>query len=218
VQISVERVENPRAAANRSGTLSLELWALPEPFAGGRFEGHHLAGVEIGCVSGQCELALQPIEVAFTPPPAGEWQIGLMLREWTADGFVTRDFANFAARYVSALAVEQAPEPVVEQAIVLVVEENVSTLVETAPAAEAEVARVAATARVPRTRTRAAATAKRISINSADLEELAAVKGLSAKLAERIVRKRPFHSLAELVEIKGLGEKVLAKIRTKLKL
>src|SRR5580658_1839166 len=83
VQISVERVENPRPAGNRSGTLSLELWALPAPFAGGRFQGRHLAGVEIGSVHGRSERALQPVDLAFTPPPAGTWQIVLMLREWT---------------------------------------------------------------------------------------------------------------------------------------
>ena len=53
VQIQVERAENPRAVTNRSGTLSLELWAVSEPFNGGSFQGHHLAGVEIGSINGK---------------------------------------------------------------------------------------------------------------------------------------------------------------------
>jgi DNA uptake protein ComE-like DNA-binding protein len=47
---------------------------------------------------------------------------------------------------------------------------------------------------------------------------LAAVKGLSLKLAERILKKRPFRSLDELTKVEGVGGETLAKIRTKLKL
>jgi hypothetical protein len=109
VEFDVERVENPRSEENRGGTLSLELWALPAPYTGGRFQGHHLAGVEIGSLNGQSQWAMQPIDLAFSPPPAGTWQIVLMLREWTACGFVTRDFASFAAPFVTAPAVEKTP-------------------------------------------------------------------------------------------------------------
>jgi hypothetical protein len=180
VQISVDRVENPRPSSNGSGTLSLELWALPGPFAGGRFQGRHLTGVEIGSVDGGCELALQPIDLAFTPPPAGEWQIVLMLREWTAGGFVTRDYTNFATPFVSASVVERAP------------------------------GRKARAAGNP--------PGKRVSVNTARVEELAAVKGFSRKLAEGVVKQRPFASLDDLRRVKGMGPKILARVRTSLKL
>ena len=180
-QISVGRVENPRAAANRSGTLSLELWALSAPFAGGRFQGHHLAGVEIGSVNGQSELMLQPIELLFTPPPPGCWHIVLMLREWTAAGFMTRDFTNFATPFVAAPVVKKAPAP--------------------------EVPRAAANA-----------SAKCVSVNTARVEELAAVQGLSTKLAEGIVKQRPFATLDDLRRVRGLGASILAKVRSSLKL
>jgi competence ComEA-like helix-hairpin-helix protein len=181
VQISVGRVENPRAVANRSGTLSLELWALSAPFAGGRFQGHHLAGVEIGSVNGQSELVLQPIDLAFTPPPPGNWQIVLMLREWTAAGFMTRDYTNFATRFVSPPAVAKAPAPEVPKAA-------------------------------------ANASAKCVSVNTARVEELAAVNGLSTKLAEGIVKHRPFASLDDLRRVKGLGASIMARVRSSLKL
>jgi competence ComEA-like helix-hairpin-helix protein len=57
-----------------------------------------------------------------------------------------------------------------------------------------------------------------VSVNAARVEELAAVKGLSPKLAEAIVKKRPFASLDELRRVKGLGANILAKVRSSLKL
>ena len=223
VQIQVGRVENPRVAANRSGTLSLELWALSEPFAGGRFQGHHLAGVEIGSVNSQNELILQPIDLGFTAPPAGNWQIVLMLREWTRAGFVTRDFTNFPTRFISAFLENKAPATVIDEPFVSALEK----------AAPAEVAKersrrqtlTAAARKIPKSnglassaKTRVDASTKRISVNSASAEELAAVKGLSTKLAERIIKNRPFGSLDELGHIKGLRTKLLTKVRSRLKL
>jgi predicted flap endonuclease-1-like 5' DNA nuclease len=222
VQISVGHVENPRPETNRSGTLSLELWALSAPFAGGRFQGHHLAGVEIGSVNGQGGLALQPIDLAFTPPPAGDWQIVLMLREWTAAGFVTRDFANFATRFVSMPVPETSPAPTVKEPSVPIAE-KLSTMVVGKPAAPAvakapapEVAKPAAPAAPAQAPVEGSA--KRASVNTAGIEELAAVKGLSTKLAEGIVKERPFASLDDLRRVKGLGAKILAKVRSSLKL
>src|ERR1035438_6132548 len=94
VHLSVEHIENPRDAANCSGTLALELWALAAPYAGGSFQGRHLAGVAIGALSGQNESTSTSFELPFSSPPAGEWHFVLMLREWTAAGYVTRDFTN----------------------------------------------------------------------------------------------------------------------------
>ena len=55
--------------------------------------------------SGNHHWVLRPV---FLRPPlrAGQWNIVLMLREWTPSGFVTRDFANFDAPYV-----QTAPRP-----------------------------------------------------------------------------------------------------------
>jgi DNA uptake protein ComE-like DNA-binding protein len=245
-QISVERVENPRAAENRSGTLSLELWALSAPYAGGRFHGHHLAGVQIGSVNGQSELTLQPIDLAFAAPPAGNWQIVLMLREWTAGGFVTRDFASFATPFISApvpepapnpvdekpqgpaaaavscLCGERAPAPAAEEHCVPVVEKAVAAVVAPAPAPVTAGAPAQEDAKAPApvstVKAPADAGARRVSVNTAGVEELAAVNGLSTKLAQGIVRKRPFASLDDLRRVKGLGANLLAKVRSGLKL
>jgi DNA uptake protein ComE-like DNA-binding protein len=215
VKIFADRVKNPRAAENRSGTLSLELWALSAPFNGGRFEGRHLAGVEIGSVQGGSELALQPMELAFTAPPAGPWQIVLMLREWTASGFVTRDFSNFPVPYISAPVAEKAPAPVAEKpAAPIDAPKPVTAIVVRTPAPEA----AKAAAPVSPAKAPADISAKCVSVNHAHVDELAAVKGLSKKLAEGIVKKRPFASLDELRRVKGPGVNILAKVRSKLKL
>jgi DNA uptake protein ComE-like DNA-binding protein len=95
VHLSVERIENPRAAGNVSGTLALELWALAAPYSGAAFNGAPLAGVAFGSLPGEAATTAASFELLFVPPPAGQWHFVLMLREWTSAGYVTRDFTNF---------------------------------------------------------------------------------------------------------------------------
>jgi competence protein ComEA len=86
----------------------------------------------------------------------------------------------------------------------------------TAKTTAQEVAKVVAP--VSPAKARAAVSTKGVSINTARVEELAAVKGLTANLAKGIVKGRPFASLDDLTQVKGLGEKILAKVRSSLKL
>jgi hypothetical protein len=96
IVLKVERVRNPRAHGNLSGSLTLELWALAGPYVTGPFEGTLLARFELGQIAGQGSLEQLERRIAFSQPPPGEWQVVLALREWTeAAGFVTRDFCNF---------------------------------------------------------------------------------------------------------------------------
>jgi competence ComEA-like helix-hairpin-helix protein len=214
-----ERFANHKAGTkaawvvNHSGTLSLELWALSAPFTGGHFEGHHLAGVEIGSVNGQSELVLQPLDLAFIPPPAGDWHFVLMLREWTCEGFVTRDFTSLATSFISAPLLG-SPVVFAEEIPVAVAEETVAPVVAKASAEEEDKAATPASSGKAPSETSVAC----VSVNTAVVEELAAVKGLSVKTAEAIVKKRPFTSLDDLRRVKGLGTKVLAKARSSLKL
>jgi competence protein ComEA len=59
----------------------------------------------------------------------------------------------------------------------------------------------------------------RINVNTADAATLSVVPGVGSVLAQRIVafrQTRPdkrFKSLDELIEVKGIGEKILAKLR-----
>ena len=59
---------------------------------------------------------------------------------------------------------------------------------------------------------------RRLSLNEASRAEIAAIKGVSKKLAEAIVAARPFASTADLLAVKGMGPKLLEKIRTLVRL
>ena len=56
-----------------------------------------------------------------------------------------------------------------------------------------------------------------VDINAADSEKLATLPGIGPSIAQRIVDYRkehgPFKSVDELVNVRGVGEKLLAKLR-----
>jgi len=200
--IEADAIRSPRASDNISGSLSLELWALPEPYRGGTFNGHALGRVDLGRLAGQTALETVAERTPLSPPPAGNWEIVLMLREWAGPtGYVTRDFARFAVPYVvSAPAKEpaQVKEPMQVK--------EVARVSEPAPAKEPAVAKAAPQPPARR------------SVNRATVDELAAIKGLSRKVAAAIVKKRPYKSLDSLIDVQGIGPKLLAKLRTDLTL
>lgn len=108
VIVDVGRIYNPRDRDNSSGTLALELWALPAPYTGGTFEGHALAGIKLGSLAGGESWQDCAYDLEMAPPPAGSYTLALMLREWVGNGYVTRDHTNFA--YPCTFPID-TPEP-----------------------------------------------------------------------------------------------------------
>ena len=57
----------------------------------------------------------------------------------------------------------------------------------------------------------------KVNLNSASTQELTALRGIGDKTAQAIVAYReshgPFKSVEELVEVKGIGEKLMASLR-----
>jgi competence ComEA-like helix-hairpin-helix protein len=53
-----------------------------------------------------------------------------------------------------------------------------------------------------------------IDINSASLEELDNLSGIGPAYANEIINSRPFSSVDELIDVKGIGEVTLDKIKT----
>lgn len=215
--LRADRIYNPRPGGSLSGSLRLELWALDSEYRGGPFAGYELASHDLGRLAGErCFDSLEQ-RVAFQPPAYGEWQVVLMLREWAGDaGYVTRDYCNFAARYVVAeptpVAATEAPQP--KAAAKATTEEPAAGTA--LAAANAEVApKPAAT---PATPASAAAQDARVSIMRAGVEELTVVKGLNRKLAAEIIKHRPYKSLDDLLKIRGIGPKMLASLRAVLSL
>jgi len=249
IVIDIDEIASRRDLGDLSGTLSIELWALKQPYQGGDFSGIALAGTRIGELLGQHYLAGCHYDLLFQEPPAGTWYLTLMLREWTDAGYVTRDHVDFDLPYevgdkptvvrsetdnvinVSFAANEKAAAKPVSEQPATVKAEPVRTepAKPQAPAAK----RVATTTRkaaaeapkakpskpqVPATPAAAAnkdktATAVSVSLNKATRKEIAAIKGISKKLAEDIVSARPFKSLDDLLKVKGMGPKLLRKVR-----
>ncbi len=104
IVVNVGRIHNPRAPNNISGTLSLELWALHEPYAGGYFSGHPLAAVTLGSLAGGESWQDCTYELEIAPPATGTYSLTLMLREWANNGYLTRDHFNLADTVTFPLA------------------------------------------------------------------------------------------------------------------
>jgi DNA uptake protein ComE-like DNA-binding protein len=220
-----------------SGSLALELWALPEVYTGGPFSGVALAGVELGVLAGQSSLERIEHHVAYTQPPAaGRWQAVLMLREWTEAGYRTRDFRNFGPLHASTTIASSAPlvpesaptkpgqATLVEPELVKVeiaprVPDNHVSVAAPRPALrELAEPRPAARAPEPLRPTAAPAEPGLVSIQHASVDELAQVKGLNKKLAAEIVKGRPYNTFDDLLKVRGIGDKLLRRLRSELKL
>ena len=217
VQISLDQILNPRDVNDISGTLAIELWALPQAYQGDEFTGVALASTEIGSVFGQHSLNQCEYDLVFTAPPQGSWNVTLMLREWTSVGYITRDFLNFPVPYEVASVEEVAPE-VVATIEVATAEVAAPEVVETTEAVASDVVVVAAPvkkAAAPKkakSKKAAATPASKLDWNTASEAEIAALKGVSSKLAAAIVAARPFTGLDQVLAVKGMGKKLLDKL------
>lgn len=192
IRFDIARIANPRPADNISGTLALELWALDQPYTGGAWSGTPVASLVLGTLAGEDAWLDCQYTVPAAPLPASG-HLTLMLREWTPAGYLTRDYRSLARPSVSVSA---TPAPA---------DESAQNKPAKAPTKEAK----------PVATPSAATT---VSINKASAKELAAVKGISKPLAAAIVAARPYAKLEDVVRAKGMGQKLLEKLRAALTL
>lgn len=204
VIITIAEIANNRDFDNISGTLAIELWALDQLYLGGDFNGIALAGNSIGELYGQHFLADCRYEMAFQEPTDGTWYLTLMLREWSDAGYITRDYINFEVPYIvnsKPNIVRNEESNVINVSFVDNKKPAVKKALKKAGSAEAKAAELE-----PKTQAS-------VSLNQASVEEIEALKGVSKKLAENIVSERPFESLDEVLKVKGIGSRLLDKIR-----
>lgn len=216
-RVQVDRVVNPRPVGNLSGTLALELWALPAPYLGGAFAGVQIGAAVLGSLAGQAEWQDVKVDLPTFALAPGHWHLALMLREWTGNGYLTRDYSNFAIPVVVAAVTEAAAA-----------EGQVAAppAAETGSAPAAVVAAVVAPAPA-RSRKAAAKPAKpaaeaksvgkkaaaRVSINNGSEWDLLSLPGVSPRLAAGIIAGRPWQAVDDLVKVKGIGPKLLEQLR-----
>ncbi|PPC78604.1 hypothetical protein C4K68_03595 [Pokkaliibacter plantistimulans] len=228
--LQVDTVANPREPENLSGSLSLELWQLEAPYSGGSFTGELLVQRSLGCLGGGQQW--QNVTLQLEPSIASLPNQYLMLREWTTQGYITRDY--LVAPVFAFPAVEVVADAEVTTTVeVTEVAQPESTeievkqdAVEAAPAPVSEVAEEPEPAIEQVASKTAAASSKKkavvadkpktqpelCSINTAGPAALTKVKGISPRLANDIVRNRPYQKLDDLLKVKGIGVKVLERI------
>lgn len=100
VLITIAKIANNRPLGDLSGTLAVELWPNSEPYDGTPLVGSPLAHTTIGELQGQycltdCSYLLNLLS-AVNPLE----HLAVVVREWTAEGFVTKDFVNFPPQAV----------------------------------------------------------------------------------------------------------------------
>ncbi len=217
IVITIGEIANLREHGEISGTLAIEVWALERPYVGGQFDGVALAGTSIGELHGKHSLTECRYDLIFQEPPPGHWYLTLMLREWTNLGYITSDYINFNLPYL----VENKP---------------VFSRIETDNVINAEFAKNKrasvtqsngnfAPVKDEPSQMNTSATSENesekdtsISINSASFEDILAIKGISKKLDENILECRPYGTLEQQLKVKGIGEKLLEKVKQFMKL
>lgn len=204
--LAIDAIENPRAEDNLSGTLALEVWALDAPYAGGSWQGIPVASMILGVLGGGQQLT----DCNFVVPaaaPEGPGVLTLMLREWGPAGYVTRDYCNLS---LEAPAKSKAkPKAAAKKTADKEEAPKAKAKAKAEPKPVAKESKAAAkVAKAP--------VAKGVAVNTANETALLAVKGLSATLVKAIIAGRPYASLDDLGKVKGIGPKLLAKLRDEL--
>jgi hypothetical protein len=203
VTISIGRIASHRDSRDISGTLAVELWALEGPYSGGDFGGIPLAATTIGEMLGQHFLTDCRYELVFQQPPDGTWHLTLMLREWTAAGYITRDYVSFAPTYVTGAGSVVSSESDKHLGV-----ESASD--KKAPPASAEIEDRVHPADAVATETSTSGgkdqeSEQGSSLSSANPEGIAAVKEDSEDVEEKHVAERPSDSTDESLQVKEDG-------------
>ena len=101
VTLSAETIRNYRSQESTSGDLVLQLWATKVPYYGqaplseSPWNGIKLAQAPLGALAGNASRSNVQESVAFTEPPAGYYNVVLVLGEWNQSDYLILDWFNF---------------------------------------------------------------------------------------------------------------------------
>ena len=101
VTLSAETIRNYRSQESTSGDLVLQLWATKVPYYGqaplseSPWNGIKLAQAPLGALAGNASRSNVQESVAFTEPPAGYYNVVLVLAEWNQSDYLILDWFNF---------------------------------------------------------------------------------------------------------------------------
>lgn len=96
VTLSAASIQNMRPLGNTSGTLALQLWATSMPYYGqSMLNGYKMAEANLGTLQGGYYLSNINRTVVFSEPPAGYYNVVLVVGEWNGSEYLTADWINF---------------------------------------------------------------------------------------------------------------------------
>lgn len=214
VIISVDEIANNRSWQNVSGSLSLELWALPKPYRGEDFSGQCMAAVPVVQINGQHCLRRCRYETDLMSDFTSDHHIYLMLREWSGDsGFVTQDYVALVIEsplrsndeYLQPLM--SAPADRLSEQSDIIADKDSTTCQIGEP--ESSVPEQSATPEESREPS--------VSINQASKSELRSIKGINKKLAKAIIAGRPYKKKKSLLKLPLLSKKKFKRIKRKIR-
>lgn len=195
---------------NFSGELYLQLWALDAQFDGVQLRGQRIATLELGQLFSGNAFTDVMGEVPVQVPADGEYHIVLALVEQQNGIDYIHDWRGYACTEVFSAA-PQIDSPVTPAAPVgTVTAEDV---------AEAVAALEAPSAKTKPKRAKVAKPAKdsRLNVNTAKESAIASLNGVTKPVAKHIINNRPYKRLEDLLEVKGIGKKVLEKLKSQIK-
>jgi competence ComEA-like helix-hairpin-helix protein len=107
--LDVAAIVNPRSADNLSGTLALEVWSLTSAYQDNQWHGTPVGSLVLGQLNGLCGWYHNSYQINIAHP-GQDGYLTLMLREWTANGYLTRDYRTLTTPAITAAApAETAP-------------------------------------------------------------------------------------------------------------
>ncbi|MEP0072886.1 MAG: helix-hairpin-helix domain-containing protein [Marinomonas sp.] len=196
VMLSADFIGSNRDELNMSGTIQIAFNAQNQQST--EPQSVLLASTTIGELRGQHFLSDCYYDLLFQHPPAGTWQLSLQLKEWDGLEYALVDEVFFDFLYQTQAMSDAADAYSNEHTTDLIEPESVlpkESITHTEPVIETQVS----------------GDGHHI-INKIKKTELRAVKGVPKRALERIIAERPFQSERAIINVKGMGPKMLMKM------